>query len=65
VTWPFVIGMIRLAIAVLGGWLALALGGGALALFVTGSAAFAFFSVALLAATYRRFSAKPAAASLR
>jgi Na+-driven multidrug efflux pump len=69
VAWPFAIGMIRLAIAVLGGWLALALGGGALALFVVGAAAFTFFSVALLAATYRRFNgrlnAKPAAASLR
>lgn len=69
VTWPFIVGMIRLAIAVLGGWLALSLGGGALALFVTGAAAFALFSAALLATTYRRFNGRlnagPAAASLR
>ena len=64
VAWPFLVGMIRLAIAVLGGWLALSVGGGALALFVVGAAALAFFGAALLAATYRRFSARPAAASL-
>ena len=62
VVGPFLLALLRIAIAVVGGWLALQVGdgsagGGPLGLFLASSVAFVSFAIGLLLITRRRFDA--------
>jgi Na+-driven multidrug efflux pump len=54
---PFLLAVLRLVVAVVGGWLALTIGGGPLGLFAASAVAFVAFAIGLLAITRRRFDA--------
>jgi len=55
VTWPFLLALARITIAVAGGWLALELGEGALGLFLASSLAFVSFALGLMVLLRRLF----------
>jgi hypothetical protein len=55
VTWPFLLALTRITIAVAGGWLALELGDGALGLFLASSLAFVSFALGLMVLLRRLF----------
>jgi putative MATE family efflux protein len=57
VVGPFLLAVLRLVVAVVGGWLALTIGGGPLGLFAASAVAFVAFAIGLLAITRRRFDA--------
>ena len=55
VVGPFLLAVLRITIAVAGGWVALELGGGPVGLFLASSVAFVTFAIGLLLITRRRF----------
>ena len=57
VVGPFLLALLRITIAVAGGWLALQVGEGPTGLFLASSVAFVAFALGLLLITRRRFDA--------
>ncbi|MBN9087427.1 MAG: MATE family efflux transporter [Reyranella sp.] len=57
VVGPFLLALLRLVVAVAGGWLALSIGDGPLGLFAASAVAFVAFAIGLLVITRRRFDA--------
>jgi Na+-driven multidrug efflux pump len=57
VVGPFLLALLRITIAVAGGWLALRIGDGPIGLFLASSVAFVTFALGLLWITRRRFDA--------
>lgn len=57
VVGPFLLAVLRITVAVVGGWLALRLGDGPIGLFLASSVAFVSFALGLLLITRRRFDA--------